>query len=465
MSLFRRKNVAMLEGPLIPKIFALAIPLMISNLLQMLYSAADMIVVAKSGVSGAVGAIGSTTQVIQLVLVLSVGFAVGANVLVARAIGAKDEKKVSDAVHTALLTALLFGSVGGTIGFVFSEQFMIWMGAEGDLLKMAVKYCRIRFIGLPFLAMTNFLIAIFRAKGDGTTPLMSLALSGLVNVLLNLVFVLVFGMDVDGVAWATAIASVLSVVQMLHHLRQEDGPCRFSFRLLKIDGAILKELLRIGLPASLQSALYTISNLLISSSLIALNNRMFPGGSAVLDGNSAAFNVSNLATTCCDALALSYVSFAGQHCGAKLYKRLKTFIADAYLCSFCFSLVLSLTISLLRKPLLSLYLTDPAAYEVASTRMDFMMNLYFLGATMSCGAQILRGMGWSMTAALITLITTCVLRVVWVYTVFAKVQTLPVLYMSYPLSWVLAAITQFVGVVICYRKIVNKSRLETAAAQ
>ncbi|MBQ3072525.1 MAG: polysaccharide biosynthesis C-terminal domain-containing protein, partial [Oscillospiraceae bacterium] len=221
MSLFRRKNVAMLEGPLIPKIFALAIPLMISNLLQMLYSAADMIVVARSGVSGAVGAIGSTTQVIQLVLVLSVGFAVGANVLVARAIGAKDEKKVSDAVHTALLTALLFGSVGGTIGFVFSEQFMIWMGAEGDLLKMAVKYCRIRFIGLPFLAMTNFLVAIFRAKGDGTTPLMSLALSGLVNVLLNLFFVLVLGMDVDGVAIATVLANVISSMLLLHFLRKE----------------------------------------------------------------------------------------------------------------------------------------------------------------------------------------------------------------------------------------------------
>ncbi len=463
MSLLRRKNVAMLEGALIPKIFALAVPLMISNLLQVLYSAADMIVVANSGVSGAVGAIGSTAHVINIVLVLSAGFAVGANVLVARCIGAGDREKTSAAVHTSLFTALLFGSFGAAVGFVLARQFMVWLGAEGQILEMATKYCRIRFVGMPFLAVTNFLIAIFRAKGDGTTPLVTMALSGLVNVLLNLFFVLVLGMDVDGVAWATAIASVLSAAQMLLHLMREDGPCRFSFRLLKIDGAILKELLRIGLPASLQSSLFTVSNLLISSSLISLNNLMYPGGSAVLDGNSAAHDIANFATTCVDALALSYVSFAGQHCGAKMYKRLKTFIGDAYLCSIGFSLVLSLTISLLRRPLLSLYITDPAAYEVANIRLNYMLNTYFIGATMSCGAQILRGMGWSLTAALITLITTCALRLVWIWTVFAEVQTLPCLYVSYPLSWGIAAIAQFIGVVVCYRRLVKKAQLETAA--
>ena len=458
MSLLRHKDVNMLEGPLIPKIIALAVPLMISNLLQMLYTAADMIVVARSGVAATVGAIGSTAQIINLILVLFVGFSVGANVVVARYIGAREPDKVTLAVHTALFAAAVFGVAGGAVGYASARRVMALLGEEGQLLELATKYCRIRFVGMPFLALTNFLIAIFRAKGDGTTPLTVLALSGLANVLLNLFFVLVLHMDVDGVAWATVIASVLSVAQLLFHLMRTEGPCRFSFRLLKLDWKILAELLRIGVPAGIQSALYTVSNMLITSSLLSVNNRVCPGGSAVIDGNSAAQSIANLASTCTDALVTSLVSFASQHVGARKYRRLRTFIGDAYLCCFVFSITSSWLLWLLRDPLLSMYISDPIAYETAYTRMGFMLRLYFLGALMSCGGQVLRGMGWSMTSTMITLILTCLLRIVWIYTVFAQYGTLTSIYVSYPISWGIAAIAQFIGVMLCYRHLTRKNQ-------
>ena len=452
------KDVNMLEGPLIPKIIALALPLMLSNLLQMLYTAADMIIVARSGVAGAVGAIGSTGQVINLILVFFVGFSVGANVLVARLIGAQEEENVSRAVHTSLLAAALFGTVGGAVGVALAEPIMTRLGAEGALLEMAVKYCRIRFVGMPFLGLTNFLIAIFRAKGDSTTPLIVMSLSGLVNVALNLFFVLALGMDVDGVAWATVIASVLSAAQLLHSLGREEGVCRFSFRRLRIDADMLKELLKIGIPASIQSELYTISNLLITSSILTVNNLTDPGGTSVIDGNSAAQSIGHLVSTCNEALVLSYVSFTSQHVGAKKYKRLKTFIIDAYLCCAVFSLASSLLADSLRGPLLSMYISEPAAYAAANIRMDLMLRLYCLGALMSCGGQILRGLGWSMTSTVLTLVLTCLFRVAWIYTVFAHYQTLASIYVSYPISWAIAAVAQFVGVALCYRHLLKKEQ-------
>ena len=460
MLLRKRKDVDLLEGPLIPKIIAFAVPLMLSNLLQVLYSAADMVIVAQAGVSGAVGAIGTTTQVINLVVNAFIGVSVGANVLVARLIGAREDDRVSDAVHTSIAAGLLLGLAGGVIGFFAAPTAMTWMGDEGKVWEMAVKYCRIRFFGLPFLALTNFSIAIFRAKGDGTTPLTVLSISGAINVLLNLFFVSVLGMDVDGVAWATVAAQLLSAAQLLYFLSKEQNACHVSVSALRIRGRELKELLQIGIPAAMQSVLYSISNTIITSSVISVNNRVCPGGSYVVDGHSAAGSIESFMTTCGEALTLSYVSFTSQHVGAKNYKRLKTFIADAYLCAAVFILAFSALILLFRDPLLSLYVTEPGAFETAHTRMWFLVSSYFLWVCMCAGAQILRGMGRSATAMLITLITTCLLRVVWIYTVFAQYGTLESIYISYPISWVIASVTQFVGVALCYRSITKKANLE-----
>ena len=447
----------MLEGPLVPKIIAFSIPLMISNLLQVLYSAADMIVVARSGATGAVGAIGTTTMPINLIISIFIGFSIGVNVLVARYLGRGYKNRVSSAVHTSLLAGFLFGILGGAVGYLFSPSVMAALGDEGAVLEMAVKYCRIRFLGIPFLALTNFQIAVFRSKGNSTTPLAVLAASGLLNVLLNLLLVLVFGMDVDGVAWATVAANVFSAGLLMLLLSKDDGPCRFSFAKVKMNWHVLGRILQIGVPAGCQAALYTISNLLILSSILAVNNRLCPGGSAIIDGHSAATSIGSFVTTCGDALTLSYVSFTSQHCGARKFERLGTFIRTAYACAAVFSIVASALILLVRDPLLSLYITDPMAFTAAHTRMNIMVTTYVFCMAMNCGAQIMRGMGKSTTSALITLICTCLLRVVWIYTVFAHYRSLESIYLSYPVSWFLAAIVQGVGVWLCYKALVKKS--------
>ena len=447
----------MLEGPLVPKIIAFSVPLMISNLLQVLYSAADMIVVAQSGVEGAVGAIGTTGTPINLIINIFIGFSIGVNVLVARYLGRGYKSRVSSAVHTSLLAGFLFGLIGGAVGYLFSPAIMAALGDEGAVLDMAVRYCRIRFLGIPFLALTNFQIAVFRSKGNSTTPLAVLTASGILNVLLNLLLVLVFGMDVDGVAWATVASNVFSAGLLMYLLSQDEGPCRFSFAQLRMNWHVLGEILKIGVPAGLQAALYTISNMLIMSSILAVNNRLCPGGSAIIDGHSAASSIGSFVTTCGDALVLSYVSFTSQHCGARKYERLGKFIGTAYLCAAVFSLVASALILLVRDPLLSLYISDPMAFEAAHIRMNIMVTTYVFCTGMNCGAQILRGMGKSATSAMITLVCTCLLRVVWIYTVFAHYQTLESIYLSYPLSWLLAAIVQGIGVALCYKAMVQKA--------
>ena len=447
----------MLEGPLVPKIIAFSIPLMISNLLQVLYSAADMVVVARSGVVGAVGAIGTTNTPINLIISIFIGFSIGVNVLVARYLGRGYKNRVSSAVHTSLLAGFLFGLLGGAVGYVFSPMIMAALGDEGAVLDMAVKYCRIRFLGIPFLALTNFQIAVFRSKGNSTTPLAVLTASGLLNVLLNLLLVLGFGLDVDGVAWATVASNVFSAGLLMFLLSKDEGPCRFSFAKIKMNWHVLKRILQIGVPAGFQAALYTVSNMLIMSSILAVNNRLCPGGSAIIDGHSAATSIGSLVTTCGEALTLSYVSFTSQHCGARKYERLGKFIGIAYLCTAVFTVVASGLLLLVRDPLLSLYITDPVAFQTAHTRMNLMVTTYVFCAEMNCGAQILRGMGKSTTSAMITLICTCLLRVVWIYTIFAHYQSLVSIYLSYPVSWFLAAIAQGVGVVLCYKALVKKT--------
>ena len=464
MSIFFRRKVSMLEGSIIPRIIAFALPLMLSNLLQILFSHRDMQVVALADIMGAVSAIGSTSLLINCVLAVFVGFSIGANVVTARYIGAREDDKVSHAVHTALLAAVIFGVLGGAVGFFVAQPSMAMMGVEGQSLKMAAEYCRIRFIGTPFLALTNFCVAISLAKADSKTPLIVLGFSGLLNEGLNRLFLLKLNMGVGGVAWATNIASVFSAVLMLIIFAREEEPYRFSLRKLRIDSHLLREVLQIGVPAGLQSALILLSNTIITSSIIQVNNTICPVGSAVLDGNSAAASIENLVSTCCNALALSFVSFTSQHCGANMHARLKAFIRNAYLCCAVFAFVSSWLIYLLRIRLLSKYIYDPAAFEAANVRLRFLLIMYLFAALMNCGEHILRGMGRSVAATTITLALCYLLRVVWIYTVFAHYKTLESIYLSYPISWLLAAVGQFITVTIAYRRVSRTPAPEPAPA-
>ena len=274
MNAVKNKTINMTEGPLFVKILLFTLPVMLTNLLQTFYSAADMMVVSLSDEENAVGAIGTTNAMIYLVLNIFMGLSIGANVIVARRIGAGDRRGVSRAVHTSLIAGLALGILGIGVGIPLARPLLAKLGARDDLLDLAVLYTKIHFLGLPFISLTNFLISIFRAKGDTRTPFRVLTVSGLFNVGFNLFFVLVVGLSVEGVALATAASNLLSTILLLWRLSKSRDACRFSFRRLRFDLRAFRDMTVVGLPASLQGVLFSISNMMIQSSVLQVNNAM-----------------------------------------------------------------------------------------------------------------------------------------------------------------------------------------------
>ena len=439
---------------------------MATNLLQTFYNAADMMVVSLSAEKNAVGAIGTTGAMIYLVLNVLVGFAVGANVIVANRIGAKDDDGVSKAVHTALLVGLAFGLIAAVSGVIVDRPALYIMGAHGNLLDLASTYTEIYFLGVPFMALTNVAVSIFRAKGDTRTPLFVLSGAGLLNVGMNLFFVLVTGMSVEGVAIATTAANAVSAVILIICLMRDNGPCRFDFRKLRIDFISLRDMLKVGIPAAVQSALFAISNILIQSSILQVNNAMVADGETyqpVVNGNAAASNLENFVYTATNSVHLASVTFAGQNAGAKNYSRVYKVLWNCCLVTTVIALVFGLGTILLRHPLLALYGVYEAeegtfenlAFNTAMERFYYMLTTYFLLAWMEVGSGVLRGIGRSMTSTVISLIGICVLRVAWLATVFQAYGTLGSIYLSYPVSWV---VTSSILLVFCVVNIRRMSR-------
>ncbi len=467
-----RRDINMTEGPLLGKIFLFALPLMLTNLLQMLYNATDMMVVSLSAEENAVGAIGVTGALINLILNLFMGLSVGANVVIARRLGAGDPEGASKAVHSALLVSVVMGTFGMIIGLSVSRSVLVLMGAENNLLDLASLYTRIYFCGLPFIAASNFSISIFRAKGDTRTPLIILTISGLLNVCLNLLFVLVAKKSVEGVAVATAVANFVSASLLIFRLSRDDGPCRFSLRRLRLDFASVREMILIGVPAGIQGALFALSNLIIQSSLLSVNNAMVPAGETfqpVITGNTAETNLEGFAYTSTNSICQAAISFTGQNAGAKKYHRIWRVMGLCFLITTLVALGFMLVIFLLRDPLLSLYGIHKAeegslariAYQTAITRMNICFSLYFLLALMESGSGIVRGLGKSMTSTIVALIGTCLLRVVWIFTVFRTYGTLESIYVSYPLSWGLTGICHFICAVVILKRKEKKASEES----
>ena len=367
----RMKDTDLLHGPLLGKIFAFVLPLVMTNLLQNLYNAADMIVVGLSHVDGAIGSIGTTTAMISAVINLFMGFAVGSSVMVARAIGERNERKTSNAVHTSMLVGLVSGLFTMVLGLLMSRRMLILLGDKGHILELADLYTRIYFLGVPFIAMTNFLIAVFRAKGDTKTPLVVLTLTGLLNVGLNLLFVLAFHMSVDGVALATAIANFASMMALGWILHNDEGWCRLQFRRIRLEKYSLKGIIYNGLPAGIQGVLFSLSNMLIQSNIIAINNRLCPGGSDIIDGNAAGASIESFAYVSTNSVCQAAVTFTSQHYGAHMVKRIRKVIRDCYFVSFLIAESISLLILLFRVPLARIYVSAPMAVEAATTRLFY----------------------------------------------------------------------------------------------
>ncbi len=458
-----KRNVDMTNGPLFKKFLLFILPLVLTNLLQCFYNAADMMIVSLSPEGDAVGAIGVTGSFVHMVLNIFIGFSMGANVVVARSLGARDEKGAESATHTAIAMSVIFGVLGTVIGVLTARPVLASMGASGKLLDLAVTYTAIFFAGIPFLALTNYTIAVLRAKGDTQSPLIVLAGTGVLNVLLNLAFVMIFHFSVEGVALATVIANAVSAVLLLLILSKDEGPCRFSFRRLRLEKRAFLDILKIGIPSGIQGSLFSISNMVIQSSILQVNNALTPVGSPfepVVKGNSATSNLENFSNTAGDSVAQGAVSFVGQNAGAKKPDRIGRVMLYSYLLASCFSWGTAGLIFLFNRPLLSLYgvvpgiagSLDALAYDTAILRMQFMFTLYFFLTCMHVGAGVCRGLGKSTEATVITLIGICVFRVVWLTTVFPAHPTLDVIYVSYPVTWIITAVALFLMAELTRRK-------------
>ena len=472
----KRKTIDLTSGPMFGKLLLFVLPLMASNLLQTLYNAADMMVVSLSSEANAVGAIGTTGPFVNLVINLFIGFSAGANVVVARRIGARDEDGVSRTVHTSICMSLIFGILAAVIGVIVSRPVLAAMGNTGNLLDLSVSYTVIYFIGTPFISLTNFLISILRAKGDTKTPLIVLSATGVLNVVLNLFFVLVVGLSVEGVSLATSISNAVSAVVLLCILMRDKGPCRLRLRHLGIDRRSFVSILHIGIPAGIQGALFSLSNMLIQSSIIRVNNNLgLPGDSyqPVVDGNAAVGNLEGFAYTATNSVCQAAITFTGQNAGAAKYERVWRVMGACYLMTVLVALVFSTVLVLLADPLLALYgvtggepgSLEAIAREAAQTRLMITIIPYFLLACMEVGSGVLRGLGRSITATLVSLTGACLFRIVWLKTVFEHYETLEAIFISYPISWMLTTVAHLILSLLALRKLIKQRNEHRLLAQ
>ena len=438
------------EGNIFSRILFFVLPIMVTNLLQTFYNAADMMVVSVSPAANAGGAVGISSTMTSIILGSCLGFSVGANVVVARNVGAQNYDRVDKAVHTSIIVGFLFGVVGGLIGIAFARPVLVLMGAQGSLLDEAVKYACWYFAGVPFLSLTNFLCAIFRAKGDSKTPLIVLSLAGLINVGLNLVFVLLFKMSADGVAIATSSASCVASIILLIILSKATDGSAFSFKKLKINKRAFSDVVKIGCPAAIQSACINFSNLLIQTSIVRVNNLLCPPNSEyqpVVNGTSSASNLSGFVYTAQNSVYQAVITFTSQNVGAKKPERVPRVMAWSSLLVCLIGVLFGGTIFLFREPLLALYgialgaegSLERIAFESATTQLVYLALPYFLCGLMEVGSGVLRGLGKSTLAMIIFVIGTCLFRVVWLETVFPSYLNLTSIYICYPISWIFTA--------------------------
>lgn len=455
-------EINMTEGALLPKVLLFSLPLIASGVLQLLFNAADMVVVGQWAGKEYLAAVGSTGSLINLMVNVFIGLSVGGSVAVARAFGANDPAQVHKAVHTAMTLAIIAGVAVGLIGFAFCRPLLAMM--DNPVLDLATTYMKIYFLGMPFNMVYNFGASILRAVGDTKRPLIYLTIAGVVNVVLNLILVVVFHMNVAGVAIATVASQAVSAVLVVICLMRSHGVVHLDLKELRIHKRQLTDIARVGLPAGLQGSLFSISNVLIQSSVNGF-------GEVVVAANSAGGNLEGFVYTAMNAIHQAALTFASQNLGAGKIKRVRRSVGVCLLTVLVIGLVLGNLMLLFGRPLLSLYLDDPAAIDLATgvtvldygmKRLSWMLPLYCLCGLMDVMVGTLRGVGYSIMPMIVSLTGACIFRVVWILTVFAANPTLDILYMSYPISWALTFGTHLVCYVFIARK--KLARLEAKIA-
>lgn len=441
----KKYEIDMVSGPLAKKILLFAVPLMLSSMLQLMFNAADIIVVGHFAGSESLAAVGSTTSLINLITNLFVGLSIGANVVVANAYGAGRHEEIKDTLHTAMMLALISGAIVLAVGAVFAPDFLRMMSSPADVIGLASVYLRIYFLGMPALMVYNFGAAMLRAIGDTKRPLYYLLFAGIVNVVLNLILVIGFDLGVVGVAVATAVSQYISAGLVLRCMIKEKGCLHFEFSSLRLNIGKMLRIMKIGIPAGLQGIVFSLSNVVIQSTINSF-------GSIVMAGSAASNNIEGFVYMAMNAFHQTAITFSGQNYGAGKLKRVDKVLGFCLLFVTLTGLGLGLLAVFFAEPLLGIYSTDALVIEAGIIRMKYVCTLYFLCGIMDVCVGVLRGMNRAVLPMIVSIVGACGLRLLWIATVFQEYKTIEALYVAYPVTWTITLSVHLVCILVVRRR-------------
>lgn len=448
----RLQTADMTHGPLLKNIWIFAVPLMLTNFLQMLFNAADTVIVGRFAGQQALAAVGATGSLCFLLISLFNGLSMGSNVLIARYLGAGDHKSVERAVHTAITTSMLGGLLLMVLGYFISRPMLELMSTPSDIIDLSVVYMRIYFVGAFFGVIYNFGASILRAKGDTKRPLYFLFISGLTNVLLNLLFVIVFQLSVVGVAAATAISQAISAVLVCIALCRQNDSTRLDFRKLGMDFTMAWKIIKIGIPAGIQGMVFSLSNVVIQSSINSF------GSSAYVAGNSAAANVESFVYIGTMAFTQACMTFTSQNIGARNLPRVKETMKLTMILTMISAFAISFTVWALGDFFLSFYTTDPVVIEVGKIRLTYVVLPLVLNGILDVFVSSMRGMGYSLLPTITMIAGICGIRLAWIWTVFPVYHTLTTIYLCFPISWTATSIVQSIFWRKCHKRLLTEKQ-------
>ena len=439
----KKYEIDMCNGPILKKMLLFALPLMLSSILQLLFNAADIVVVGQFAGDDSLAAVGSTSSLINLLTNLFIGLSVGSNVLVARYFGARKKEELQDTIHTAMMLSLIGGAVLTVIGVVGAPVILKWMQSPPEVLSLSVIYLRVYFSGITANLIYNFGSSILRAIGDTKRPLYYLTIAGAVNVSLNLIFVIVFHWGVFGVGLATVISQIISAFLVVRCLLKEQSDIRLDLKRLGIHKGKLLQIMQIGLPAGFQGMLFSLSNVVIQSSVNSF-------GATIVAGNSAAQNLEGFVYVGMNAFYQAAISFMGQNVGAGKYNRVNRILFSAQACVITIGSALSMAVRVFAAPLLSLYTDSPAVVEAGTVRLSIICSTYFLCGMMDVMVGALRGIGYSIAPMIVSLLGACAFRLLWIATIFRidRFHVIETVYTSYPISWTITFLAHLITFVI-----------------
>lgn len=441
----------MCHGPLLGKICLFAIPLMCSTILQLLFNAADIIVVGRFAGDNSLAAVGSNTSLINLITNLFVGLSIGTNVVVARFYGARNREEISNTIHTSILLSIMSGIILTAVGLVGIRPLLVWMNTPAEVMDLAELYLKIYFLGMTSTMIYNFGSAILRAVGDTRRPLYYLILAGFVNVVLNLIFVIKFRWDVAGVAIATVISQTISAALIITCLMRDSGMVRLELHKLKIHRKQLYMIIRIGLPAGIQGIIFSISNVLIQSSV-----NLF--GATIMAGNSASINVEHFVWFAMNAFHHTALSFTSQNLGAGNYRRILKILFLSQLCVVLTGSVLGVLCIIFRHGLISIYSTSEPVIQAGMIRLLRVCGPYVICGMMDTMVGSIRGIGYSLMPTIVSLLGACAFRILWLMTIFQipRFHTIQIIYISYPVSWAITLAAHIVCFIWAFRKVCRR---------